>query len=135
LTKEEDKIDLNELEKSHQAKRKEFDRKGHLKNTEYLVEKSKAKKDELNAKIEKLSHLTENSKLKRAEMAASILRNKGTAKEIEKSVNFTVDVEDIEMKQTVFQTTDEVVVMEAVQSLIKERVDYSDETSPDYKLF
>ena len=79
--------------------------------------------------------ITENSKVKRAEMAAIIMKSKSTVKEIEKSVNFTIDVEDIEMKETVFETNDEVAVMEAVQNLIKDYVDYSDETSPDFKMF
>lgn len=43
LRKEEDKIDFKELEKTHKANKKQFDRKGHLSNTETLVEKSKAK--------------------------------------------------------------------------------------------
>lgn len=119
----------------HQAKKKEYDRKGHLTNTEALLEKSKAKKDELISKIEKLSKLTDDSKLKRAEMATLIMKNKSTAKEIERSVNFTVGVEDIQMKNTIFETSDDVIVMEAVQSLIKDNVNYSDETSPDYKMF
>jgi len=82
-----------------------------------------------------LSKITQNSKVKRAEMSASILRNKGTSKQIEKSFNFTVEMDDIDMPNTVFQTTDEVSVMEAVQSLIKQHVDYSDEKSSNYSQF
>lgn len=119
----------------HQEKRKEFDRKGHLTKTEALLEKSKSKQDELNSKVEKLAKLTTNSKLARAEMAASIMKTKGSAKEIERSVNFTVDVENTEWKDTIFETTDEVTIMEAVQNLVRDHVDYSDETSPDFKMF
>ena len=83
--------------------------------------------------------MTVDSKVKRAKMSESIKRNKGishaTAKEIAKSMNYIIDVEDYDMPHTVFQTTDEIVVMEAVQSLIKDHVDYTDDTAPDYKMF
>ena len=39
----EDKIDLKDLEKVHQANKKKFDRKGHISNTEALLEKIKNK--------------------------------------------------------------------------------------------
>ena len=89
----------------------------------------------LNAKIDNLMKITENSKVKRAEMASIIMNSKSTAKEIEKSINYTIDVEDIQMKETVFETNDEVMITEAIQCLIRDYVDYSDDTSYDFKMF
>lgn len=133
------KISLKSLEKLHQENKLKNDKKGHIANTEALLEKSKNKQDILNEKIEKLSRLTEDSKVKRAEMAESIKRNKNithtTAKEIAKSMNYIINVDDIEMPQTILQTTDEISVMETIQTLIKDNVDYSDDTSPDFKRF
>ena len=40
-------------------------------------------------------------------------------------MNFTIDVENIEWPNTILETADEVVVMEAVQNLIKENVNYN----------
>ncbi|CAI2382659.1 unnamed protein product [Moneuplotes crassus] len=120
LTKPEDQISLKEIDKRFKHKR----------------DKATKVKDDLNEKIEKLSQLTEESKLKRARMNANIAKKKGTAREIKRSKNFTIDVENIEFPDTVIQTSDEVTVMEAVQNLIKEHVDYDDDemfTDPDFK--
>lgn len=56
---------------------------------------------------------------------SEISQRKSKGKKTTKGKNFTLGIKNIEYPKTLFETGDEVVVMEAVQNLVKEHVDHS----------
>jgi len=51
--------------------------------------------------------------------------SKNIAREIKRSINYTIDVENIEWPNTIFETSDEVTVLEAIQNLLRDHVDHN----------